>query len=75
MTVKYEDTRAIALTVGEMLDLANALYDAVRYNEKGGFPSTALSIRNLQKKIAKQTDPLINEADAFVLAEMTKKQA
>jgi len=65
----YDETRAIALTVSQMLSLQLALSDAERYNKERNFPMHAADCYNLLKVIREQTDAWINAADAEVQAQ------
>ena len=60
---KYSDVRAIALSVGEMLELMCALYAYQRKCEDTDFPATARTTGDLIEKINAQADRWLREAD------------
>ena len=69
---KYDEVRAIALSVSQMLTLQLALSDAERYNAERNFPQHAKDIQALLEFIRKQTNDLIDAADAEVQADNVK---
>ena len=75
MKVRYEDTRAIALTVSQMLSLQLALSDAVRHNESHDYPTHANEYRALLAVIREQAEEWIDSAAKIVDAEMEARKA
>ena len=75
MAVRYEDTRAIALTVSQMLSLHLALNDAISHNESCGYPTHAAECKRLLGVIREQTEEWIDSAAKIVDAEMEARKA
>jgi len=63
---KYQEVRAIALTVSQMLSLQLAISDAVSFNTGNDFPQHAKEYQALLEAIRKQTDAWIGAADAEI---------
>jgi hypothetical protein len=69
---KYQEVRAIALTVSQMLSLNLALHDAVTYNNEHDYPGYAAQFQALLEVIREQTGAWIDAADAEIQAENAK---
>jgi len=70
---KYDEVRAIALTVSQMLSLQLALSDAAIYNTEKNFPMHAKDCQALLEVIREQTNAWIDAADAEVQEENAAK--